>query len=202
MLRSSPNGLYLYNATSILLYGNESSSRKLRLLTSVELFGNADYCSEHPAFTRARKYSKYSGNSLFVLAISEATASNFNRSLKNKASARKQSEIAKTVRLHPFYVLWPLQLVLKRPVQSVYPVYRQFEYLNLINTTVNSRTDNQHSPIATFWTNTKSYSSAEIFREAINTHRTDVAENPQIDDVILKIFVLHMYLSTAFCKLN
>ena len=27
-------------------------------------------------------------------------------------------------------------------------------------------------------------------REAINTHRTDVTENPQIDDVILKIFVL------------
>ena len=31
--------------------------------------------------------------------------------------------------------------------------------------------------------------------KAINTHRTDVTENLQIDDVILKIFVLHMYLS-------
>ena len=59
----------------------------------------------------------------------------------------------KTVRLHPLYVLW----------QSVYPVYGQFEYLNLINTTVNSLTDNQHSHIAIFWTNTKSYSSVEIF---------------------------------------
>ena len=29
----------------------------------------------------------------------------------------------------------------------------------------------------------------EYFWKAINTHRTDVTENPQIDDVILKIFV-------------
>ena len=54
--------------------------------------------------------------------------------------------------MHPLYIL----------LQSVYPVYGQFEYLNLINTTVNSLTDNQHSPIAIFWTNTKSYSSVEI----------------------------------------
>ena len=38
--------------------------------------------------------------------------------------------------------------------------------------------------------------------EAINTHRTDVTENPQIDDEILKIFVLHMYLSTAFLQIE
>ena len=44
--------------------------------------------------------------------------------------------------------------------------------------------------------------TALLLRKAVNTHRTDVTENPQIDDVILKIFVLHMYLSTAFCKLN
>ena len=43
---------------------------------------------------------------------------------------------------------------------------------------------------------------AAFLREAINAHRTDVTENPQIDDVILKIFVLHIYLSTAFCKLG
>ena len=47
-----------------------------------------------------------------------------------------------------------------------------------------------------------SANSSPLIGEAINTHRTAVTENPQIDDVILKIFVLHMYLSTAFCKLN
>ena len=93
LLRSSTNGSCLYNAASILLYGNESTSRKLRLLTSIELFSNADYCSEHPEFTRARKYSKYSDNSLFILAISEATASNFNPSLKNKAQCIHQEAI-------------------------------------------------------------------------------------------------------------
>ena len=107
----------------------------------------------------------YSDNSLFVLAISEATASNFNRSLKNKAHGIRQEAIrnCEDGSFASFVCFMALATVPKRPVQSVYPVYGQFEYLNMINTTVNSPTENQHSPISIFWTNTKSYSSAEIF---------------------------------------
>ena len=62
-----------------------------------------------------------------------------------------------------------------------YPIYFRIPYLKAIEVITRA--------VCSVW-------------KAINTHRTDVTENPQIDDVILKIFVLHMYLSTAFGKLN
>ena len=46
-IETSGNGDCLFNATSISLRGDESSSFLLRLLVAGELFFNADYYTEH-----------------------------------------------------------------------------------------------------------------------------------------------------------
>ena len=49
--RVTYNGDSLYNATSVLVTGNEKLSLALRALTSAELYLNANYYSSHPTFT-------------------------------------------------------------------------------------------------------------------------------------------------------
>ena len=76
IFRSETSGSCLYSSVSLALVGNNSLVDLLRVLTSLELFVNADYYYKHPClvsiFNNHKEITK-SYDSLFSMIISHDT---------------------------------------------------------------------------------------------------------------------------------
>ena len=73
-LRSDVTGNCLYSSASLVQVGNNSLMEFLRVLTSIELFNNAEFYSQHPCFTSVlSEHAEYfsSINNLLPMCVSE-----------------------------------------------------------------------------------------------------------------------------------
>ncbi|XP_028418971.1 uncharacterized protein LOC114544578 [Dendronephthya gigantea] len=74
-LRSDTTGNCLYSSVSLVEVGNNSLMELLRILTSIELYLNADFYSQHPCFSSAveehAQYFSQSINNLLPLSVSK-----------------------------------------------------------------------------------------------------------------------------------
>ena len=82
--RSEATGNCLYSSVSLVLVGDNSLVHHLRILTSLELYMNADFYAQHPCFLSAVRehsecFGKTSLNLLPLSASQEAVDSNLTK---------------------------------------------------------------------------------------------------------------------------
>lgn len=135
-LLSDVSGNCLYSSFSLHLVGNNSLVGKLRLLTSIELYLNADFYSNHPLFCNITgKYKKYfpSGKILpFCVSFESLDSNETNTSLVQ----REALENCKDKRWCPFLCVLALSSVMNRTVSSLYPDNGDEKFSKLFNQTV------------------------------------------------------------------
>ena len=111
-LRSDVTGNCLYSSASLVQVGNNSLMESLRVLTSIELFNNAEFYSQHPCFSavvneHAECFSKSINNLLPMSASEECSDTGC-----TKANLVRQEPFLIAMRRsgHHFFAYWVLLL--------------------------------------------------------------------------------------------
>ena len=138
-LRSDVTGNCLYSSASLVQVGNNSLMESLRVLTSIELFNNAEFYSQHPCFSavvneHAECFSK-SINNLLPMSASEecsdtgCTKANLVRPILN-CNEKKWSS---------FLCILGLASVLNKTIFTYYPDCGEHRFKLLFNRIIQPR---------------------------------------------------------------
>ena len=77
---TSPNGNCLYNACSIALTGSENLAAYLRCLTSIEMYENASFYSDHPIINLQHESGAFTSlKNAFAICLSDTALSVFEK---------------------------------------------------------------------------------------------------------------------------
>ena len=117
------NGSSLFNACSRALFGDESLSRHLRGLTSIELFLNANFYESHPLIKsqHVREAFNNTENPLHD-CVSEFALKSLQKESHDSVAAAEASNIAKDFSFSPFLSMLALSSAIEKPIEAYYPV--------------------------------------------------------------------------------
>ena len=92
--RVTGDGSCLFYVASKSIYGEESKGLILRILTSIEVFNNADYYASHPHLTATKEQGYFcKDNSPFTITVSDNALTKFCPKTNNKEDCIKQEAI-------------------------------------------------------------------------------------------------------------
>ena len=122
-LKSSENGNCFFNSLSILKIGDESAASLLRLVTSAELFLNAELYRDHPALTIPLKQIDTTLDVLFPDMLAIKAGQNEWYTTKDQAAAIRKEAIAMSndKAYVPLVAFLGAANVLNQNIRSVYP---------------------------------------------------------------------------------
>ncbi|XP_047144525.1 uncharacterized protein LOC105843125 [Hydra vulgaris] len=152
-VRTSPNGNCLFNACSISLIGNESLSEYLRCLTSIELYTNVGFSSNHPIIfsqTDVTKSGRIDENTAFFIIISQKAYNSFCKNNRTLSIVSESINIATNYSYSLFLTLCVLSSVVGIPIESYYPIEKDRKeiektaYEIFFNCTVRPRVEQAH----------------------------------------------------------
>lgn len=147
-LKATPNGDCLFNASSILVRGNESAAMFIRLLVAGELFFNASFYADHHVFVDTiRSNTDLSLDTLFTVALSEAGADKYSETGSKTDAVKSEALVACTRgEWSSFMVILGLASVLSKQVYSIYPDVN-FRFRSLIHRIVKPRASTTNHPL-------------------------------------------------------
>ena len=139
-LKATPNGDCLFNATSILLCGNESLAMLLRLLVAGELYFNAPFYADHDAFNEtSRDSTDLTFGTLFSIALTKAGDEKFLETGIKSEAVKAEALVACTRgKWSSFMHVLGLASVVSKPVRSIYPDV-SFRFRSLMHRSINPR---------------------------------------------------------------
>ena len=117
------NGSSLFNACSRALFGDESLSRHLRCLTSIELFLNANFYESHPLIRsqHVREAFSTTENPLHE-CVTEFALKSLQKEIHDSIAVAEASNVAKDFSFSSFLSMLALSSVIEKPIESYYPV--------------------------------------------------------------------------------
>ena len=134
-LSSKTSGDCLYSSSSLVMFGDNTVCNELRVLTSIELFLNAEFYAKHPFLTSFWENNK----ELFVSFMSV-----FNCCVSDNAFNSKMfscSDIVKKEAVYnchssnwcSFLCILALSTILERPIETYYPDKKFSKYSLIFN---------------------------------------------------------------------
>lgn len=140
-LKSDASGNCLYSSFSLCLFGNNTFVGELRLLTSIELYLNADFYNNHPMFTDVlhnhKEYFPLSNVLPFCVSFESLDSNEKGIFLVQ----REALENCKDKRWCPFLCILALSSTLNQAVSFHYPDNINEKFRKLFNRTIFPRSE-------------------------------------------------------------
>ena len=148
--RTSADGNCLFNSCSVMLCHTETLCTLLRMLTSLELYKNASYYSQHKLFHEVHNNSNFlTYNSVFFASLSNNVISN---ELSNDDYVRKTAmEIVECGIYVPFIAVIALSNVIHVPIHLFTKELKDMRLMDLYNITINPESKVAIDPLYLFW---------------------------------------------------
>lgn len=140
-LSTTGDGDCLFNASSIVLFGNESVAALLRLLVAGELHFNRSFYADHEVFTETTTSNpELYPDVLFAVALTKRGDRKFSETGNREEAVKEEALVACEVGQWSSLIhIMGMASVLSRPIVSTYPSV-EFRYRCLINRLINPRT--------------------------------------------------------------
>ncbi|XP_028419094.1 uncharacterized protein LOC114544742 [Dendronephthya gigantea] len=137
-VRTTGDGNCLYNACSIALCGNESLASYLRCLTSIELFLNSSFYAKHPIIEQQHKKGAFSSiANTFAMCLSDIALGSVTKEDPCAPILTEAYSNAMNHQWSSFICLLSLSSVVKRPIESYFPITPNEEKIDSLSTMFN-----------------------------------------------------------------
>ena len=172
----------MYNAASLAVVGDHSISTILRLLTSLELFLNADY---YALFLKEiwdeldDTMKPDSLRSFIMTTLSFATGDKLEKKHDGTYALRFQAMLNCTLNTwSSFSCLIALSSVVNRPIQSIYSPRKNAKHFYMFTRLVKPRSGNKDDKFTVLWTSTKLSSEDPDHFVLCTDQRNIISESP------------------------
>jgi hypothetical protein len=128
----------LYNACSIALCGNESLASYLRCLSSIELFLNSSFYAKHPIIEQQHNKGAFSSiANAFAMCLSDIALDSVTKEDLCAPIFAEAYSNAMNHQWSSFICLLSLSSVVKRPIESYFPIPPSEEKIDSLSTMFN-----------------------------------------------------------------
>lgn len=132
----------------MFLFGDNRMTEELRVMTSIELFNNASYYSQHPVFERLVKDGIFKNVATVLLASLSANSYSSNN-LSDNLIKTEAIDNCRSKNWSSFLCILGLSSVIGISIQTVYPLQGKSDncYFKLFSSLINPRTPAIHHDV-------------------------------------------------------